>query len=307
MGSTAPGAVAKDAQGRKGETRTREAGGPLHRVAGSVADSWWGTRAAQVGLAARGVVYLVLAYLVARIALGALGGSSTSQSASGPGVAQAVAAQTAGRPVLVVLAVGLVLYALFSILDAVLHHDDESPAAKRWGDRALSAWGFVVYGAFSAYCFSTAFSSSAGKQTAAQSDRQHTQWSADVLNWPVGWLWLGLLGGILLLIAVFLLSRAARLSFRPRLDRDAMSPLMWTLAMMSGAIGYGGRALLFGLVGWFILGAAIENDPSQGQGVDGAARLFARSAAGPYVLWMLAAALAIYGLYLFVETRFRHV
>lgn len=281
--------------------------GELHRLAATVAGSRWGDSAARVGLAARGLVYLLLAYLVARIALGALGGQSTSKPASGPGVAQAVAAQDGGGLALFVLGIGMVLYALFSVLDAVLHHDDESPAAKRWGDRILSAWGFVVYGAFSAYCFVTAASEQGGKQTSAQSDRKHTQWSADVLRWPLGWLWLGLLGGILLVIAVFLVTRAARASFRPRLDRDAMSLSMWRIAVALGATGYLGRAGLFGLVGWFVLRAAIENDPAQGQGVDGAVRLFADSTAGPYVLWLLVIALSGYGLYMFVESRYRRV
>lgn len=279
----------------------------MHRVAGSVTGSRWGSRALRVGLAARGIVYLLLSYLVARIALGALGAESTSKAASGPGVAQAVAAQTGGRAVLVVLGIGLLLYALFSVVDAVLHHDDESPDAKRWGDRALSAWGFVVYGAFGVYCFVTAASSRGGKQTAAQSDRQHTEWSATVLRWPAGWVWLGLVGVVLVVIAVFLISRAARLSFRPRLDRDAMSHGTWSAAMVSGAVGYLGRAGLFGLVGWFILHAAIENDPHKGQGVDGAVRMFADSTAGPYLLWLLVIGLGVYGLYLFIESRYRYV
>jgi uncharacterized protein DUF1206 len=259
-----------------------------------------------MGLAARGIVYVVLGYLVARIALGALGAGQTSNPADGPGVAQAVARQGGGRIVLAVLGVGLVLYAGFSAVDAILHHDDETPAAKRWGDRLLSAWGVVLYLLFAGYCFKTVASGNSG-QSSAKTDQQHTQWSATVLRWPVGWLWLGLFGAILLAIAAFLVSRACRRSFAPRLHRRKMSHRVWLVAMALGAIGYLGRAALFGLVGWFILRAAIENNPSQGQGVDGAVRLFASSAAGPYLLWVLAAMLVAYAAYLFVEARYRRV
>lgn len=276
------------------------------RLARRVAGSTWGDRLSRVGLAARGIVYVVLAYLVARIALGALGASQTSNPADGPGVAQAVVRQGGGPFVLAILGVGLVLYAGFSAVDTILHHNDETPAAKRWGDRLLSAWGVVLYLLFAAYCFKTVASDGSG-QSSSKTDRQHTQWSASVLRWPAGWLWLGAAGVILLGIAAFLISRAWRRSFAERLHRKKMSPRMWLLAMALGAIGYLGRAALFGLVGWFILGAAIENDPDQGQGVNGAVRLFAQSAAGPYLLWVLAAMLFGYALYLFIETRYRRV
>jgi MFS family permease len=292
----------------KRTARARSTDAPsVHGIARTVAASTWGDRGARIGLAARALVYVVLAYLVARIALGALGHATAHKPASGPGVAQAIAAQPGGRVVLAVLAVGLLLYALFSLLDAILHHDDESPSAKRWGDRALSAWGVVVYGVFSGYCFRTATSSSGGKQTSVQSDAQHAQWAARVLRWPAGWFWLGALGAILLIIAFFLVTRAARRSFRPRLEHDRMRPFAWRLTLVLGTVGYLGRAGLFAIVGWFILHAAIENDPEQGQGVDGAVRLFANSAAGPYALWLLAAAVAAYALYMFAEFRYRHV
>ncbi|MGH8960213.1 MAG: DUF1206 domain-containing protein [Jatrophihabitantaceae bacterium] len=309
-------ATSHDATGRRGSGSTARGrlapspvrrDGSVRRWARAVAGNRWAEVAVRVGLAARGVVYLLLAYLVARVALGALSSSSMSKPASGPGVAQAVASQSGGTPVLVILAVGLLLYALFSVLDAVLHHDDETPLAKRWGDRALSAWGFVVYGAFSGYCFATASSSSGGSQTSAQADRQHAEWAAAVLRWPGGWIWLGELGTILVIIAAFLVSRAARRSFRPRLDRGAMARPTWEVTMVFGTLGYLGRAGLFALVGWFVLHAAIENDPEQGQGVDGAVRLFAATTSGGYLLWALAVALGVYGLYMFVESRYRHV
>lgn len=279
----------------------------LRHGAATVADNLWGDRGARAGLAARGLVYLLLGYLIAHIAVGGLGGSSTNKSASGPGVAQTVAAQPGGRALLTVLGAGLVLYAMFSLLDAVLHHDDEQPAAKRWGDRFLSTWGFLLYGVFGIYCFLTAASSDAGQQTASQSDRQQSRWSERVLDWPAGWFYLGALGIVLLGIAAFLVSRCIRMSFRGRFERKQMSPWVWRSAVVLGVVGYLGRAGLFALVGAFVFGAAIENDPRHGNGVDGSARSFAQSTAGPYLLWALAIALIAYGIYMFFEARYRKV
>jgi hypothetical protein len=278
----------------------------VRRPAAEVAASPWGDRALRAGLAARALVFVVLAYLVARVALGALGSPSTSKPASLTGVPATLAAARGGRVALFVLAVGLVLYAAFSLVDALLHHDDENPAAKRWGDRLLSLWGVAMYLAFSAYCVETAVTPAAGK-TSGQEDQQKTRWSSTVLRWPGGPVWLALAGVILLVIFGFLTSRAARRSFRPRLHQERMSRRTWRAAMVLGCAGYFGRALLFGIVGGCILAAAVENDPDHGQGVDGSVRILAASPAGAAFLGLVAALLLAYAAYLFIEMRYRHV
>jgi hypothetical protein len=273
-----------------------------------LARSTWGDRLARVGLAARGVVFLLLAYLVVRVALGALGSdSSTSSPASLPGVADALDRQTGGPAILVVLGTGLAMYALFSLIDTILHHDDESPRSKRWGDRALSAWGVVMYIGFSIYCFTAAASSSPSSESSAHDRSQKTHLARDVLRWPGGPFWLGLLATVFLAMAVFLVSRAGRRSFRPRLDRVRMSDRMWRIATVLGIIGYLGRAGLFGVVGGCVMYGAVEDAPRYGQGVNGAVRVIAGSTVGPPLLGILAALLAAYGLYMFVETRYRYV
>jgi len=144
-------------------------------------------------------------------------------------------------------------------------------------------------------------------KSAAQEDRQDAQWSARLLRWPAGRLWLGLLGVVLVVIALFLVSRAARRSFRPRLDRRAMSRRTWRAALITGTIGYLGRAALFATVGACILRASAENDPQSGQGVDGSIRILADSSVGPVLLWLIALTLATYGGYMGIESRYRHV
>lgn len=273
-----------------------------------VARSTWGERCARTGLAARGVVFLLLAYLVVRVALGALGTSDGSSSpASLPGVADALDRQGGGPVILILLGVGLAMYALFSLIDTILHHDDESPESKRWGDRALSAWGVIMYVGFCVYCFTIAASPSPTGESSAHDRSQKAQMTADVLRWPGGPVWLGLLATLFLVMAGFLVSRAWRRSFQPRLDRDRMSDRTWKIATVLGSLGYLGRAGLFGVVGGCIMYAAVENAPRYGQGVNGALRVIASSTVGPPLLGVLAALLAVYGAYMFIETRYRYV
>lgn len=275
------------------------------RAAGELANSRWGERTLRFGIGARGFVFLVIAYLVGRIAMGALGDGGTDNSASGSGVAQTLAEQRGGSVALVLLGVGLVCFALFCLVSAVREPPGDSEA-KRWAHRAAAVWQAAVYLAFGGYCFVKAFAGTSGG-TSGSTDRKQTQWSAEVLRWPAGWLWLGLLAAGLFVAAGVQLHRAVRLRFRKDLEEERMGHRTRRVADVLGAVGYVGRTGAYALVGWFVLQAAIEDDPDKGKGVDGSARMLANSAGGPALLWLLAIALGVFGLYLFVEARYRRL
>jgi hypothetical protein len=209
--------------------------------------------------------------------------------------------------VLALLGIGLELYALFSLLDAIRHHDDEAEGWKRWAERALPLWTMCVYAAFGIYCLVKAFGAGGDSQSASRSDRKQTQWSAEVLRWPAGWLWLGILGVVLFVIAAVQLLWAVKQRFRENLKEHEMSRRADQAVTVVGVTGHLGRALVFALVGWFVMAAAVENDPQKGKGVDGAARMLANSAGGPYLLGVLAFGLAAFGCYQFLEARYRKV
>jgi hypothetical protein len=65
--------------------------------------------------------------------------------------------------------------------------------------------------------------------------------------------------------------------------------------------------VLFGLVGFFLVRAAYQYDPSEAIGLDGA---LAKLAHQPYGRWLLAAAavgLIAYGVFALIQARYRDV
>jgi hypothetical protein len=74
----------------------------------------WYRRSARIGLGARAVVYLVLAYLAFDIAIT----GSTPAQASGTGAMAEIARQPDGRRLLCLLAAGLLACAAFSVAEA---------------------------------------------------------------------------------------------------------------------------------------------------------------------------------------------
>jgi hypothetical protein len=275
----------------------------VRRASREAADKPWVDRAARIGLAVRGVVFLVLAYLVARIATGAL---SKKTAASGSGVAQAVVAQTGGTVMVFLLGVGLACYAGFSVLEAALVA--ESSDAKRWVKRAQRAFRAVLYGALSVYALYTAVHPQNDSGSSRHEDREQAHWSAKVLSWPAGNLWLGALGIGLFAGAAYLAWTAVRRKFLEEdLDQGRMGHGAQQVATVTGIAGHLGRAAVFGLVGWFITQAAVQNDPKDSQGIDGSVRSFADDPGGATTLWVIAAGLICFGVYMFFVARYRKV
>jgi hypothetical protein len=75
----------------------------------------------------------------------------------------------------------------------------------------------------------------------------------------------------------------------------------------AGVAGHLSRAVVFGLIGVFVIKAAVDFNPKDAIGLDGALQKLAHTNYGPYLLGLTAAGLIAYGLYCFVDARYRDV
>jgi hypothetical protein len=74
-----------------------------------------------------------------------------------------------------------------------------------------------------------------------------------------------------------------------------------------GVSGHVARAIVFALVGWFLIRAAIEYDPDKAVGLDGALTKLGQAAYGPVVLGLVAAGLVCFAAYSVADARYRKV
>lgn len=79
----------------------------------------------------------------------------------------------------------------------------------------------------------------------------------------------------------------------------------WYTAL--GVAGHLARAVVFALVGIFLAKAALEYDPQEAIGLDGALRKLAAEAYGAFLLGAVTLGLAAYGLFCLVQARYRDV
>ena len=86
-----------------------------------------------------------------------------------------------------------------------------------------------------------------------------------------------------------------------------MSPTVDQAFTAVGVVGHLARAVVFALIGWFVIKAAIDFDPDKAVGLDQALAKLASSSFGPAVLGLVAAGLIAFGAYSVLDARYRRV
>jgi len=74
-----------------------------------------------------------------------------------------------------------------------------------------------------------------------------------------------------------------------------------------GTFGHLARMVVFGLVGVFLIKAAIDFDPNKAVGLDGALAKLAHASYGPFLLGVVAAGLIAFGAYSLSDARYRRI
>ena len=230
-------------------------------------------RCARLGLLCRGTVYLLVGYLALRLALAAHGRAGAPASSAGA----VQAADVWGRVPLVLLIAGLGAYALTQLIEAVFRPAHATGTMGAWRQRAVSSWGCLLYAAF---CLSTARLAVQAQpaQTAQSEQRQDAGVTAELLR--TGWgRALLILAGVLAVVAgVETGRRSVRLDFRERFTAKHMPRALAILTRALGAVGCVARAVVFVLVGVFLLKAAVLSSAKQVKGLDAVFRSVASPA-----------------------------
>jgi hypothetical protein len=251
-------------------------------------------RAARAGMVASGVLYIVVAWLAIQVA-----DETRERSADTGGALQAIAARPFGKVALTALAAGFAGYALWRFLVAALGEKVESREDVGWPKRL---W-YVARGAvYLGLCLTTvSILLGAGESRGAEERRS----AAEALSWPGGrWL----VGAVGLAVIGYGLGSAVRGLLRKFEEDMRMHELSWRVREWLGRVGQVGwiaRGAVFVLIGAFLVQAAVELDPKESKGLDGALQEVATQPYGRYLLGAVAAGLAAYGVFQLVRARYR--
>lgn len=254
--------------------------------------------AARAGLAARGVIYLLVGALALQVAFG-----DTSKQADRGGALEELAQKPFGAVLLWALGIGLVGMAVWRLSEALFGSVGKDGRKAR--KRLLAAGRFAVY-VFVAYSV-LSFAVNRSPGGGGSSDQQSRDATARALELPAGQWLVGAAGVGVAVAGVWIGVRAIRRKYHDDLQLGRMSRRTRRVVDVTGVVGGAARGLVFAVIGAFAVRAAVDYEPDQAKGLDDALRTFADTPLGPSLLVCVAAGLVLFGLFSFAAARWQHV
>ena len=251
----------------------------------------WLSRA---GFVARALVYGIIGVLALKLAVGH-GGKLANQQ----GALHTVAHQPFGKLLLTLVAVGLGGYSLWRLVRAGIGH---GPEGSDTGFERVAAFASgIAYGAICALAIEILLG--AGRGTEVNPKKS----TAGVFVWPEGTWIVGLAGGLMIVVALYQGYRGLTKKFLDDSKVEEMGPTVKKWIGRLGLIGHVARMIVFGLIGIFLVKAAIDYNPNKAVGLDGALAKLAHTSYGPLLLGIVATGLIAFGLYSLSDARYRRI
>jgi type IV secretory pathway VirB2 component (pilin) len=248
---------------------------------------------ARAGLAARGVIYVLIGWVAILVAIG-----KTTQQADQRGALQLLSGKPYGLVSLWLLCIGFAAYALWRLSEAAFGVTVDGTGA---GPRLKSLARAAVYASLAVTTFSVINGAKASQSG------QEQDWTAKVMSHPGGRWAVGLAGVIVVVIGVALVLEGVQRKFVKYLRTREMSPLARRVVVRLGMIGTIARGLVFALAGALVIEAAVKYQPSKAGGLDTALNTLRHQSFGEVALIAAALGLIIFGVYGLCEAKWRKV
>lgn len=244
-------------------------------------------RVTRYGWIAKGIVYLLMGATAISIARQ----ESPDDQASPSGSIGRIAEQPGGRLLLVVLAAGLALYCVWRLIDLVLVDGDDLGG---WVDRAGALASAVAAAGLASIAVAAAVRGGSGDDgsmvESASRSLMETGWG----RWLLAAVGVAVVG----LGVYFVVRRGLMRSFTDDVrvpDSFGHGDTIDRVVLAAGIAGWVGRGIVTILVGYFVTKGAIEFDPDDARGYDGALREAASSTTGAVLVAVAAVGLIAYG------------
>ena len=259
-------------------------------------DGKWLAWLARAGLAARGLMYVLIGIIAIQVAAG-----GSHQQADRTGAVHLVAQTGFGAVILWLLVIGFGGMTLWRLSEAAWGSADSGgrKASKRLANLARAVFYAAVTFGILKYAL--------GVGQPSSSDSQSQDLTAAVMRYQGGQVIVALAGVVIVCAGLYVIYRAYKLKFRKHLRMGSASPRTRKVVTRLGQIGGIARGSVFATIGVFLVIAAKDANPRQAKGIDSALRALARTPLGPWLLVAEAIGLMKFGVYSWCEARWRAV
>jgi hypothetical protein len=288
---------AQPTTGAQGTTGARGTTGEAVSAADRAGTSEGLENLARIGLLAYGLVHLLVAWLALQLAWGG-GGGEADQS----GAMATLAQSPVGKPLLWIIAVGLLALAVWQAAEALQWrgalHGAGRQKKKAVQEIVKSVARAVVYIALAVLAIKFAVGS--GKSSA----QQQQEGTAGVFGWPGGRFLVGIAAIVLICVGANLVYKGVKKTFLEQIDLTEAPPSATRLITRVGQVGFPAKGIALALVGGLLGYAAITFDPSKARGLDGAMRTVLSAPFGEVLLTLVAVGIVAFGVFLFARARY---
>jgi hypothetical protein len=250
---------------------------------------------ARIGFVARGIIYCTIGLLAIQVAI-----HSSNEKTNQRGAMQTIQNQPFGHWLLIAVAVGLGGYALWRFVQAANGFGPEGGGDPSATGRIVALASGLAYTAMCALAVSILAGSSSSSGNAHSS-------TAGVLAWPGGQWIVGAAGAVFIGVALYQGYKGLSRKFLDEDKTEEMGPTARRWITIIGVVGHLARMVAFGLIGIFVVKAAIDYAPKKAVGLDGALAKLAHQSYGTALLLVVAAGLVAFGVYSIADARYRRI
>ncbi|MBD1913049.1 MULTISPECIES: DUF1206 domain-containing protein [unclassified Leptolyngbya] len=256
----------------------------------------WIERFARFGYAAKGIVYILVGILAFQAAFHWGGKVTNSQ-----GALQTVATQPFGRILLFLVALGLIGYVVWQVVQTIWdpEHNDRGAGA------IARRFSYVISGLI--YASLTWFALRVSLGNPASSGGGSSQQAATLLSKPFGQWLLGLIGVAIISYGFYCFYRAFTRQFQRRLKLDQMSQTTQKWVTRISRFGLFAKGIVALVIGYFVILAARAADPNQIRDTEGALQAIQQQPLGAYLMGITALGLIAYGVFMETQARYRKI
>ena len=251
----------------------------------------------RAGYAAKGSVYVVMGALAAGAAVGT-GGATTDTR----GALNVIGDGPMGTVALLAIGVGLLGYMLWRLIAAVTDAEGKGDEPTKLVVRGAQAVRGMAYGVLGVQALRALDGDDIGSQGAAA-----RHWTGRLLDMPFGRALVVGVGLSVLGYAAYQVYRAFSDKAKKHLDLAEAGPTQATWIVRLGRFGIAARAVVFAMIGVFLLRAGMQKDSGEAGGIAQSLQALRGASYGRAVLGVVAFGLIAYGVYQLATARYRHM
>lgn len=266
----------------------------------------WVETYARIGIAAKGLVYILVGTLAA-MTIFTNGNSGKNEGRQG--ALQLIIEQPFGKVLLGAIVLALLGYVSWRMIQTFTDPDGKGNDTEGIMKRAGFFISGLVYLFFAFSGIRMLFPGSAGDGGSNGEGGGRQLLVSKALEQPFGQ-WMVAIGAAFVIgKGVFQFYKAYSGKFKKSIEANKMSEKQRITFMQAGRIGYTARGIVMGIIGYFLIRAAINANPTEAQGTDAALSFLSNtsSGSGPYLMAAVALGLVCYGAFMFVKARYRHI